>query len=84
MWPRELQQIVDDLVQRIDALDDFADDAVLRAAVGKPATENLHGAPDPGERVPHLVRDHRRHLAELGQGGLFAKAASCCLRSVMS
>ena len=84
MGPSKLKQVVDDVIQGVDPLDDFADDALFRAAVGNAASENLHGAADASQRVPDFVSYHGGHLAELGERGLMSKAASFCLRSVMS
>ncbi len=71
--PRELQQVVHDLVQRVDALDHFDNDAVLCGRLGETASEDLHRASDAGQRIAHFMRDHGGHLSELHESRLLAQ-----------
>ena len=65
--PREHQQVLNQIVEPIDAGDDFLDDRGIVGARRQARANHLYRAAHRRERVLHFVRDHRRHLAEPGQ-----------------
>jgi hypothetical protein len=69
---REEQEIFHHRVEGIDAFDDFLHHRRVRIAGQQTAANHLHRAANAGKRVLHLVRDHRRHLAQLRHGGAVA------------
>ena len=82
--PREQQQILHQLVQRIDARDDLLHDRGVRLSFGSRPADHLNRAADPRQRVLHLVRDDRRHLTEPRQRRLLAQLPSICTRALRS
>lgn len=60
-------------VERVDALDDFTRQLLVLATGGHAPAHHLHGAADTSQRILHLVGDDGRHLAKLGESGLFAQ-----------
>ncbi len=62
--PHEVQHLDDDGVGHLGFLDDVAKDGLRIGRIGKlPLQQSRHHL-DAGQRVLHLVRDGRRHLAE--------------------
>ena len=70
--PRVEQQILDLVVQAVDALDHRRDDIAV-SPLGDAPVENLQRGAQAGERIAHLVGDHRGELAQLRQRRLFTK-----------
>ena len=61
------------LVERVEPREDVADDGAIAALAGHACADDLQRAADAGQRVFHLVRDHRRHLAEARERRLLAQ-----------
>ena len=74
--PGKQQQILHQLVERIDARDDFTHHLRRPCCRRHAAADHLNRAADAGERVLHLVRDDGRHLAK--------RASAACSRSCSS
>jgi hypothetical protein len=74
LWrPRVEEQVLHQFAERIHTGDDFPRDHRLLACRIMAGGHHLHGAPYAGERISDFVRQHRRHLADLGQRRLFAE-----------
>ena len=70
---REEQQILHQIVQRVDPRHDLLDDVGVPTVGRQPAADDLHRPANAGQRILHFVRHHGGHLAEPRQRRLLAQ-----------
>jgi len=67
------QQVLHQLVERVDPLHDFGDDRRILAALRQTRPDDLYRGTHAGQGILHFVGNHGRHLTELRQRRLFAQ-----------
>ena len=66
------QQVIDLVVQSVDALDHHRDDITI-SCIGDPAVEHLQRRPQARQRIANFVRHDSRQLSEMRQRRLLTQ-----------
>src|SRR5436189_1866066 len=71
--PRKYEQVVDDIVQRVQTIDDVAHDSPITAVSRHAPADHLKAAADSSQRILDLVGHDGRHFTETCKCSLFTK-----------